>query len=157
MLQLAEYIGRALKNKSWFLATAESCTGGWIAEAITSIPGSSHWFDRGFVSYSNTAKQEMLGVKAETLTAYGAVSEAVAKEMAEGALQHSQAQIAVSVTGIAGPDGGSLSKPVGTVWLAFAAINIPTRAYCYHFQGDRYSIRLQTVQTALEGLVTLCP
>lgn len=153
---LSQQLGQALKTQNWQLVTAESCTGGWVAEAITAVPGSSSWFDRGFVTYSNIAKQEMLGVKAQTLAQYGAVSEQTAKEMAEGAIAHSQANIAVAITGIAGPDGGSLHNPVGTVWLAWAGKSLTTLTQLYHFHGDRYTIRLHSVQQALKGLIHLC-
>ncbi len=156
MLELTEQLGKALKKKSWLLTTAESCTGGGIAETVTSIPGSSQWFDRGFVCYSNTAKQEMLGVSTATLTREGAVSEATAKEMAEGALNSSQAQIAVSTTGIAGPEGGFENKPIGTVWIAFARRDFPTQVQHHLFHGDRQTVRAKTVQVALEGLLALC-
>ncbi len=117
---LAQELGAALLAKGWRLAGAESCTGGWAAQACTAIAGSSAWFERGFVTYSNEAKQELLGVRAETLAAHGAVSEATAREMAGGALAHSRAQCAYAITGIAGPAGGSPDKPVGTVWFAWA-------------------------------------
>ncbi len=154
--QLAAKVGETLRDRKWLLVTAESCTGGWVSEAVTSIAGSSAWFDRGFVSYSNQAKQDMLGVKPSTLTQYGAVSEQAAIEMAIGALEHSSAQIAVAVTGIAGPEGGSVEKPVGTVWIAWAGEDFLVKTHGYHFQGDRYSVRLQSTQNALEGLLDLC-
>ena len=115
MDELARRVGERLKAANAVLATAESCTGGWVAQVVTSIAGSSAWFDRGFVTYSDAAKQELLGVGAETLRAHGAVSEATAREMARGALERSQATVAVSITGIAGPGGGTAEKPVGTV------------------------------------------
>lgn len=147
-------LGKQLKLQKILVATAESCTGGWVSEAITAIPGSSSWFDRGFVTYSNAAKQEMLGVKAITLDQFGAVSEETASEMAAGALKNSQAQLSVSITGIAGPDGGSDDKPVGTVWFAWADQNsIISKQHI--FTGDRASIREQAVITALDGLLEL--
>ncbi len=115
---MAEQVGKLLVAHNMMLVTAESCTGGGLSQAITSIPGSSEWFERGYVTYSNEAKQELLDVRAETLARYGTVSEEVVSEMAEGALRHSRAHISVAVTGIAGPEGGVPDKPVGTVWLA---------------------------------------
>lgn len=136
------------------LATAESCTGGLIAAACTELSGSSAWFERGFVTYSNEAKTELLGVDAALIAAHGAVSEAVARAMAEGALAHSRAQLAVAVTGVAGPTGGSADKPVGTVWLAWAASGAETRALRCQFSGDRAAVRQATVLRALQGLVS---
>lgn len=153
LYQLAERVGRALQAHGWLFATAESCTGGWIAEAMTAVPGSSAWFDRGFITYSNTAKQELLGVPAATLDAHGAVSEATVLAMADGALAHSPAQIVVAVSGIAGPDGGSRTRPVGTVWLAWAQRDGASAAQCRHFDGDRDSVRRQTVLAALHGVL----
>ncbi len=147
---LATRLGELLKHQGWFLTVAESCTGGWLAEAITSVAGSSAWFDRGFVTYSNHAKQEMLGVSLATLNEFGAVSSQTATEMAQGALTHSKAQGSIAITGIAGPDGGTTNKPVGTVWVAWAAIGKVTRASQYCFAGDRTAIRRQAVQCALE-------
>jgi nicotinamide-nucleotide amidase len=134
------------------LATAESCTGGWVAEAVTAISGSSSWFDRGFVTYSNEAKREMLGVNALTLDRHGAVSEETAREMAKGALERSRATIAVSVTGIAGPTGGSDAKPVGMVCFSWATKQ-GARSETRRFQGDRESVRRQSVIRALEGVL----
>jgi len=151
--QLADRLGARLAERGWQLAAAESCTGGWIAKTLTDVAGSSAWFDRGFVTYSNQAKQEMLGVRADTLAAHGAVSEAVVREMAEGALSHSRAQLAVSVSGIAGPGGGSPDKPVGTVWIAWTGAGMATRARPYCFDGDRDAVRRQAVETALQGLL----
>lgn len=136
------------------LATAESCTGGLIAAACTERSGSSAWFERGFVTYSNEAKTELLGVDAAVIAAHGAVSEPVARAMAEGALAHSRAQVTVAVTGVAGPTGGSADKPVGTVWLAWAARGAATRAVRCHFNGDRAAVRRATVLRALQGLVS---
>ena len=117
LYELAERLGRALEQRGMMAATAESCTGGWVAEAITMVPGSSAWFDRGFVTYTYVSKREMLGVKLETLDRHGAVSEAIVREMVQGALERSQAKIAVAVSGTAGPSGGTPEKPVGTVCL----------------------------------------
>lgn len=152
---LASELGQALKTKGWMLALAESCTGGMTAAAITSIPGSSGWFDRGFVTYSNLAKTEMLGVSPETLEKFGAVSEETAQEMVLGALKNSQAQIACSITGIAGPDGGTPQKPVGTVCFAWVLRNQPAHTVTLHFSGDRHSIRQQSVHAALAELLKM--
>ena len=149
---LATDVGRRLVLNSLKLAAAESCTGGWIAKALTDVAGSSDWFDRGFTVYSNNAKQAMLGVKPETLKEHGAVSEAVAREMAAGAVAHSEAGVAVAVTGIAGPSGGSAAKPVGTVWIAWAWPDGAVTAELFHFAGDREGVRRASVQAALEGL-----
>ncbi|EGV18962.1 CinA family protein [Thiocapsa marina] len=135
------------------LAVAESCTGGWLAKVATDLAGSSAWLDRGFVTYSNAAKQEMLGVRAETLVAQGAVSEAVVAEMALGALRHSQAEVAVAISGVAGPGGGSPEKPVGTVCLAWAWPEGQVATRRFHFDGDRDSVRRCSVQAAIDGLV----
>lgn len=156
LIRLATQLGIALTNHGWMLATAESCTGGWVSEAVTAIAGSSKWFDRGFVTYSNQAKQDMLKVKAETLENVGAVSEETAIEMLNGAIAHSTAHVAVAITGIAGPDGGTPQKPVGTVWIAWGGRNLSTKTHCYYFQGDRYAVRLQATQHALDGLIRLC-
>jgi len=137
------------------LATAESCTGGGIAEALTDISGSSAWFERGFVTYSNVAKAEMLGVRLSTLEAHGAVSEAAVCEMAAGALQHSRAQLAVAVSGIAGPTGGTPEKPVGTVWFGWALRDGEVHARLHHLKGDRASVREQSVQIALQGALNM--
>ena len=135
------------------LATAESCTGGWAAQAMTAIAGSSVWFERGFVTYSNDAKQEMLGVSALTLKSHGAVSEKTAREMALGALLRSKADVSLAVTGVAGPTGGSDAKPVGTVCFAWAMKNGAVRAETRRFSGDRDSVRRQSVVRALEGVL----
>ena len=143
-----------LKTHDWKLATAESCTGGLIAACCTDVAGSSDWFDRGFVTYSNAAKTEMLGVDAALIAEHGAVSEPVARAMVQGALQHSAAQVAVSVTGVAGPGGGSPAKPVGTVWMGWATPSgVVTELH--HFAGDRAQVRAATVQHALARLVDL--
>jgi len=152
MDELAGRLGTRLKGAKEVLATAESCTGGWAAQVVTSVAGSSAWFDRGFVTYSNAAKEELLGVRAETLSAHGAVSEETAREMARGALERSKATVAVSITGVAGPTGGTPEKPVGTVCFAWArgsAVRSETR----RFAGDRESIRRQSVILALEGVM----
>jgi nicotinamide-nucleotide amidase len=150
---LAERLGRILNERGWTVATAESCTGGLIAGAITDIAGSSAWFDRGFVTYSNEAKVDMLGVSTTTLDAHGAVSEATAREMVSGALARSDATIAVAVTGIAGPAGGTPAKPVGLVWLAWGRRDGRVDARSEHFEGDRAAVRAATVEQALEGLI----
>lgn len=151
--RLAKHVGEKLVQQNWLLTTAESCTGGWVAHIITDIPGSSQWYERGFVTYSNAAKQEMLGVQTETLMLYGAVSEQTAKEMAEGALHRSHAQVSLAITGIAGPEGGSTEKPVGLVWFAWAGKHIPTQAAKKYFSGDRQSIRKQAVDLVLRELL----
>lgn len=143
-----------LQEKGWFMATAESCTGGMIAAACTDLAGSSNWFERGFVTYSNEAKTEMLGVAAELIARHGAVSEEVARAMAHGTLAHSHAQAAVAVTGVAGPAGGSADKPVGTVWFGWAT-PAGVVSELRHFDGDRASVRLATVAHALGRLVEL--
>ena len=134
------------------LVTAESCTGGWIAKVLTDMPGSSAWFDRGFVTYSNQAKQEMLGVTAGTLQQHGAVSRETVLEMARGALASSPADFSVAVSGIAGPGGGTPDKPVGTVWLAWGT-PASVEAHCEYFAGDRAQIRVRAVERALRGLL----
>ena len=150
-----------LQRKGWKLATAESCTGGMIAAACTDLAGSSNWFERGFVSYSNDAKTELLGVDAALIARHGAVSEAVARAMAAGAISHSKAQVAVAVTGVAGPTGGSAAKPVGTVWFAFArSVAVPGSSSglvseVRRFDGDRAAVRSATVQHAVRRLLEL--
>lgn len=152
--KLVERLAIQLQAKGWLLASAESCTGGLIAAACTDLAGSSLWFERGFITYSNQAKSEMLGVDTALITAHGAVSEAVARAMAQGALVHSNAQVTVAVTGIAGPSGGSPAKPVGTVCFGFA---LPGRLQTeqQHFTGDRAAVRAASVQHALQGLLEL--
>jgi nicotinamide-nucleotide amidase len=152
---LAMRLGAKLKAQGLMLATVESCTGGWVAQAVTAVAGSSDWFDRGFVSYSNAAKQEMLGVSAETLARHGAVSEQTACEMAAGALVHSRAQVALAITGIAGPSGGSPEKPVGTVCFAWSRKDAAPIAQTRQFEGDRESVRRQSVAFALQTLLEL--
>ena len=146
-------IGRVLKKQGVKLATAESCTGGWVSQVITQVSGSSAWFDRGFVTYSNEAKQDMLKVKATTLATEGAVSEATAIEMAEGAIKQSLAELSLSITGIAGPAGGTAEKPVGTVCFAWARTAQPSKASTQQFSGDRNSIREQAVHFAISELI----
>ncbi len=141
-----------LQDKGWMLATAESCTGGLIAAACTELPGSSNWFERGFVTYSDAAKVELLGVEAASIEAHGAVSEVVVRAMAFGAVRHSRAQVGVAVTGIAGPGGGSAQKPVGTVWFGFMVDGLLT-SEMKRFDGDRSAVRQATVQHALAGLL----
>lgn len=153
---LAEEVGIALEVTGFVLTTAESCTGGWVSQCITDVPGSSEWFDRGFVTYSNESKTEMLGVSPETLATYGAVSEATVRAMAEGALKHSRADIAVAISGIAGPDGGSWEKPVGTVWFAWQRVGQPCRTHRECFSGDRREIRRQAVEAVLWGILDVC-
>ena len=150
-------LAQALRAAGLTLATAESCTGGLIAAACTAVAGSSDWFERGFVTYSNQAKTEMLGVPAALIAAHGAVSAEVAQAMVEGALMHSRADLAVAVTGIAGPGGATPGKPVGTVWLAIArrgGFGVVTRAELLQLDGDRAAIRALTVQQALQRLTT---
>lgn len=148
-------VADALKEHKLTLSTAESCTGGGLSYWLTSIPGSSDWFERGFVTYSNQAKIQMLGVKPSTLDQWGAVSEQTAKEMAEGALQHSGTDLSIAITGIAGPDGGSAAKPVGTVWIAWGRRGADTLAEHTIFTGDRQAIRMASMVKALEKLLVL--
>lgn len=150
---LASKLGSILLHRKLRVAVAESCTGGGLAAAITDIPGSSQWFDRGFVTYSNESKQQMLGVPACLIELQGAVSEAVVRAMAEGVLAASRAHVSVAISGIAGPDGGSVEKPVGTVWIAWAHASQLIHAQRYLFTGDRLAVRQQAVQTALDGLI----
>jgi len=151
--RLARRLGRALSKRRVAIATAESCTGGGVAEAITRISGSSDWFDRGFVTYSNAAKRDMLGVARATLGRHGAVSAQTAREMARGALRRSRAQASVAITGIAGPTGGSRAKPVGLVFIAWARRGRAPDAERFDFKGGRASIRRQSVAAALRGLL----
>jgi nicotinamide-nucleotide amidase len=148
-------LGHALVQRGLMAVTAESCTGGWVAQALTAVPGSSSWFERGFVTYSNAAKQEMLGVAAQSLERYGAVSEPVVREMAAGALARSRAQVACAISGIAGPDGGTPDKPVGTVCFAWVRAHGPTRSETRRLYGDRGAVREQAVAIALAGLEAL--
>lgn len=153
--QLAEQLGARLLASRDRLVTAESCTGGWIAKAVTDIAGSSDWFDCGMAAYSYEAKQALLGVQPHTLEAHGAVSRETVIEMVSGALVHSGASVAVAVTGIAGPGGGSADKPVGTVWIGWKRRGGYARAEVFHFNGDRDAVRRQTVEAALRGLETV--
>ena len=153
LYELAAQVGVALRTRNRTLAVAESCTGGWIAKVTTDVPGSSGWFDRGFVTYSNAAKTELLGVPKSTIATHGAVSAEVVAEMAAGALHRSPADVVVAVSGIAGPDGGSPDKPVGTVYLHWTLRNGPTRTECRHFEGNRDAVRRETVAAALQGLL----
>ena len=147
-------ISHALLAREQMLATAESCTGGLIAAACTGLAGSSQWFDRGFVSYSNAAKTELLGVPAPLIATHGAVSESVARAMAEGAVRRSAAQVSLAVTGVAGPTGGSADKPVGTVWFAWHVAGL-THSAVQHFPGDRTAVRAATLVHALQQLTAL--
>ncbi len=151
--KLAELLGRLLVERGEWLAVAESCTGGWLAQSVTAIAGSSTWFDRGFVTYSNAAKVDMLGVPESTLERHGAVSEAVARAMAQGVLANSRADWSVAITGIAGPSGGSPDKPVGTVCFAWAGKDAGCEARTCLFSGDRAAVREQSVRYALRGLI----
>lgn len=150
---LAREVGHVLKKHELMLATAESCTGGWAAQLVTSVAGSSEWFDRGFVVYTNVSKREMLGVKTTTLSRFGAVSEQTAREMAEGAIAYSHAQVALAITGIAGPSGGTPEKPVGLVCMAWAGKKRETKSAKYNFTGDREAVQRQSVMSALQGLI----
>lgn len=155
---LSAALGEACRSRGLFVATAESCTGGWLSEVITHTAGSSGWFERGFVTYSNAAKIEMLGVRGETLARHGAVSLETAAEMACGAIAHSRAHLAVAITGIAGPSGGSAAKPVGAVCFAWAARADGCRLLRkerQQFAGEREAVRRQSVIHALEGLIEL--
>jgi nicotinamide-nucleotide amidase len=152
---LAAKLGIVLKEKNAMLALAESCTGGMAAETITRVAGSSAWFERGFVTYSNAAKSEMLGVSSETIHQFGAVSEETAREMALGALKHSHADFAISITGIAGPEGGSADKPVGTVCFAWVGKTLPLTSMTSKTSGDRQQIRHLSVETAFLELLKL--
>ncbi len=151
LMALAERLGCFLTAQGKTVATAESCTGGWIAQIITEIPGSSAWFERGFVTYSNLAKIEMLGVDPQTIGRYGAVSEETVTEMVAGALAHSDADCAIAVTGVAGPEGGTAEKPVGTVFIAWKNKGDGPLVIKRQFSGDRHQIRAQSVKIALEG------
>lgn len=149
---LCRLLADLMLKQRMYLTTAESCTGGLIAGACTDLAGSSQWFERGFVTYSNAAKTDMLGVDADLIAQFGAVSEEVATAMALGAIAHSKAQVSVAVTGVAGPTGGSAEKPVGTVWVAWCVSGHTSTELC-HFDGDRAMVRALTVQRALQGLV----
>ena len=152
--QAVLHLSHVLLQKQWMLASAESCTGGMVAAACTDLAGSSAWFERGFVTYSNAAKTQQLGVEAALIAQHGAVSEAVARAMAQGALFHSKAQVTLAITGVAGPAGGTLDKPVGTVWFAWAmpeGIHSELR----HFEGDRATVRQASALHSLLGLLSL--
>jgi nicotinamide-nucleotide amidase len=153
--QLAGELGAALLARGWMVATAESCTGGWVGQLLTAIPGSSAWFERGFITYANTAKQEMLGVPAEILETCGAVSEETASAMAAGALAHSHAQAALAISGIAGPGGGTPQKPVGLVCYGWALADGTRMSSTCRLDGDREEIRARAVAAALRGLIEL--
>jgi len=153
--ELAQRLAAVLAGNGRMLAVAESCTGGWVAKTLTDLAGSSNWFDRGFVTYSNAAKQDMLGVSAGTLAEHGAVSEAVVRAMAQGVLARSQADIALAISGIAGPGGGLPDKPVGTVCFAWAMRDGFDETMTCHFEGDRDVVRRQSVRQALEHLLDL--
>jgi nicotinamide-nucleotide amidase len=153
--QLAIRVSNRLRDERLMLVTAESCTGGMVATAITDISGSSGWFERGFVTYSNAAKEEMLGVRPQTLARHGAVSEETAREMALGALAHSRADVALAITGVAGPSGGSAEKPVGTVCFAWATKGAAARSETRRFAGDREAVRRQSVERAFHGVLEL--
>ncbi|MEZ5444533.1 MAG: nicotinamide-nucleotide amidohydrolase family protein [Gammaproteobacteria bacterium] len=152
---MAARLGEQCVRRGWMLTTAESCTGGWIAKVLTDVPGSSRWFERGYVTYSNAAKSELLAVAPRTLNEHGAVSAETVRAMASGALTRSQAQLAVAVSGVAGPDGGSQSKPVGTVWFAYAGPGEATAAEVQRFAGDREAVRRAAVRHALTGLLAI--
>jgi len=154
VLALCAELATVLQDKGWLLAAAESCTGGLIAGACTELPGSSNWFERGFVTYSNQAKQELLGVDPAAIAAHGAVSEVVVRAMAFGAVRHSRAQASVAVTGVAGPSGGSAAKPVGTVWFGFSVAGRLT-SETHRFDGDRRAVRQATVEHGLRRLLEL--
>ncbi|MBX3715849.1 MAG: nicotinamide-nucleotide amidohydrolase family protein [Burkholderiales bacterium] len=153
--ELSARVGEACRRAGLTVATAESCTGGGVAEAVTRTAGSSAWFDRGFIAYANAAKVDLLGVRQETLGTHGAVSEAVAREMALGALHQSDADLAVAVTGVAGPGGGTATKPVGLVWFAWASLGGTVESRFEIFGGDRAAVRDQAVREALKGLLDL--
>jgi nicotinamide-nucleotide amidase len=152
---LAAELGAHLAERGWRVSTAESCTGGGVASAITAVAGSSQWFEVGFVTYANSAKARLLGVKEDVLAQEGAVSRAVVEQMAAGAQAASGAQLAVAVSGVAGPDGGTRDKPVGTVWFAWADATGAIVSECYVYQGDRAQVRHQACVTALRELVRL--
>ncbi|ADP11619.1 competence damage-inducible protein A [Erwinia sp. Ejp617] len=152
LTQLSLRIGQLLLARGASVTTAESCTGGWIAKVLTDVAGSSAWFQRGFVTYSNDAKQQMIGVTEQSLTQFGAVSEQVVSEMAQGALREANVQYAISVSGIAGPEGGSEEKPVGTVWFGFASANGEVLTLVHCFDGDREAVRRQATGWALQTL-----
>ena len=153
--QLTAQLGARLVARGWMLATAESCTGGWVGQLLTALPGSSHWYERGFITYANAAKVEMLDVPQATLDAHGAVSEETAMAMASGALKHSRAQAALAISGIAGPGGGSPQKPVGLVCYGWALADGTVISSTCRLDGDREEIRSRAVAAALRGLIEL--
>ena len=153
--ELLKNIAQILRSRGESLTVAESCTGGWLAKECTDLPGSSEWFERGFVTYSNVAKIEMLGVSEDTLTSYGAVSEQVVSEMVTGALRHSCAHWAIAVSGIAGPEGGTSVNPVGTVWFAWMQNGHTVKCSKMKFDGNRNQVRAQSVYYALETLSSI--
>lgn len=153
MNHLVAQLAATLLGKGWRLATAESCTGGWVAKCCTDLAGSSAWFERGFITYSDAAKMNMLSVQQTALQQHGAVSEAVVRQMAQGARRSAGLEVALAVTGIAGPDGGSAEKPVGTVWFAWDIEGQGTSSECMHFEGDRQSVRRQSVRYVLRSLL----
>jgi nicotinamide-nucleotide amidase len=155
LYSLADQIGRRLLDRRHKLVTAESCTGGWVAKCVTDVAGSSQWFDRGFVTYSNQAKIELLGVSSSVLDRYGAVSRETVREMASGALANSDAQFAIAVTGIAGPDGGTEDKPVGTVWFAWQVAGKGCHAEVHRLSGNRSGIREKAVIIVFEGILSV--
>lgn len=157
LFELAARVGAALKAQGVMLATAESCTGGWVSQALTAVPGSSLWFERGFVTYTYISKREMLGVSQDTLGSHGAVSEQTVREMVAGALANSHAQIAVAISGTAGPDGGTPDKPVGTVCFAWSIKNGEPKSATRYIPGDREAVRRAAVHIALEGVLGLLP
>jgi nicotinamide-nucleotide amidase len=156
ILDLARRLGVVLVARGWKLVTAESCTGGWVSAAATAIPGSSDWFDRGYVVYSYAAKEQLLGVSAESIRRHGAVSEIVVGEMLDGALRDSGAQLGVAISGIAGPSGGSTLRPVGTVCFAWGGIEGSRDVATKRFTGDRHEVRRQAVLHAFSGLLGRC-
>ena len=157
--KLAQALGEELLQRGWHVTAAESCTGGAIAAAITSVPGASNWFEGALVSYANRIKRDMLAVSGDDLESFGAVSEEVVRQMASGVLAMVDANVAVAVSGIAGPDGGTEEKPVGTVWIAWAHSEgqepVDIDARCFHFEGDRAAVQAQTVAEALKGMLAL--
>ena len=155
LVELARQVGRIMLERGWHLATVESCTGGWVAKTITSVSGSSLWFDCALVTYSNESKNKLAGVPVELIDTHGAVSAQVAEAMAGGVIARSNATAAIAVTGIAGPDGGSVQKPVGTVFIAWQVPGHGVRSERFHFHGDRDAIRRQSVAAALAQLVTI--
>lgn len=155
LFDLAVRVGEALARRGLMLVAAESCTGGWVGQCVTMVSGSSAWFERGFVTYTNVAKMEMLGVQQSTLDAHGAVSEQTVREMVAGALARSHGQVAIAVSGVAGPTGGTVAKPVGTVCIGWGIRGGPTRSAMLHFDGDRDAVRRASVVAGLQGVLDL--